>query len=442
MTTNSMPDDSELPESPTPPKKKKKPRARRTKGDGGLSQRADGTWIGRVELPPVNGKRRGKTVSSKSFDIATKRLKKLRTDVDSGRIAVTGNISVAKWLDQWITVIHPNSPRGIRPTTIRDYKTTIRLHINPHIGTKKLDKLTRTHVRQMHDALGPRRAAEKAHIVLQKALKDAEREGLITVNVAELVYKPTYTKTKRKSMSVDTAKHIIATAYASRDESEATRWAAAFLTGARQGELLGLTWDRIDFISGVMDISWQLQQLPQSHGCGEPDPKNNYPCGKKRPGWCPQRHWEMSPTFEYVECHRSLVWTHPKTEAGERFVPIVAPLLIKLRELHANQGVNPRNLVWHYPDGRPIGPREDYESWKQLLIDAKVIAPEKETLPMHMARHTTASLLRSAGIDEQTRMEILGHATVDSQRIYAHADQVRHIAAMELGLGHLFAIDS
>lgn len=405
------------------------PSKRRARGDGTLFQRADGIWVGRVELPPgPDGKRRQRQVASRDFDTAATELRKLRTAVDEGRIAVTGSTTVAKWLERWITEIHPNSPRRPRPTTIRDYKTSIRLHITPHIGTKRLDKLTPEHVREMQRAVGKRRAAEKAHVVLQKALKDAVREGMILRNVAEVVYKPTYTHTKRKSLSVDLAKRIISTAYASRDESEATRWAAAFLTGARQGELLGLRWAYVDLEHGVMNITWQLQQLSQIHGCGEVV-DDIYPCGLTRPGFCPQRRWDLPLDFEYEVCHRSLVWTRPKTAAGDRWVPIVAPLLAKLTTLHGQQGTNPHGLVWHYPDGRPIGPREDYKAWKSLLVEAEVITPE-QTLPMHVARHTTATLLRAAGVDEQTRMEILGHATVDSQRIYAHADRDRHLSAM------------
>lgn len=394
---------------------------RRTKGDGGLFQRADGMWIGRVELPlGPNNERRRKQVSSMSFATAAAELKKLRSDVDEGRIAVTGNTTLQKWLDRWITEIHADK---IRPTTRRDYQTAIRLHITPAIGTKRLDKLTPAHIRQMHAHIGKRRAAEKAHVILKKALKDAVREGMLTHNVADMVDLPKYKKNRRTSLAPDVAKRIIRTAFESRDESEATRWAAAFLTGARQSELLGLRWSYVDLEAGVMDISWQLQQLPQVHGCGGT-------CGRVRPGWCPARRWDLPPDFEHEVCHRSLVWTRPKTEAGGRLVPIITPLLANLRALHTRQGVNPHDLVWHYPDGRPIGPREDYKSWKALLIKAKVIAPQDETLPLHVARHTTATLLRAAGVDEQTRMEIIGHATTDSQRVYAHADALRHREAM------------
>lgn len=399
---------------------------RRTRGDGGLFQRADGMWIGRVELPPgPDGERRRKLVSSRSFEQAATKLRKLRADVDEGRIAVTGNTTVEKWLDRWLTEIHADN---IDPTTKRDYATSIRLHINPTLGKKRLDKLTTQHVRDMHKAIGKRRAAEKAHVILQKALKDAVREQMITRNVAEFIDKPKYAKGKRTSMDITLVKHVLNTAFTSRDESEATRWAAAFLTGARQSELLGLRWDYVDLQKGSMDISWQLQQLSQIHGCGDPI-KGDYPCGRTRPGWCPERRWDFPPDFEFEVCHRSLVWTKPKTEAGARDIPIAAPLLAKLAELHEVQGVNPHGLVWHYPDGRPIGPREDYQSWKSLLLEAGVIK-EGQTLTMHVARHTASTLLRAAGVDEQTRMELIGHASADAQRIYAHADLERHRLAM------------
>lgn len=399
---------------------------RRTRGDGGLFQRADGMWIGRVELPAgPNGERRRKQVASRSFAEAGAELKKLRTDVEQGRIAYTSATTVEKWMERWITEIHPDK---IRPTTRRDYETTIRLHIVPAIGSKRLDKLTTNHIRAMHNKIGKRRAAVKAHVVLKKALKDAVREGALTRNPADMIDPPKYAKGRRTSLSVDLAKSIIATAYKSRDESEATRWAAAFLTGARQGELLGLRWSYVDLNAGFMDISWQLQSITQTHGCGDKSEKG-WPCRKMRAAACPKRKWDLPADFEYEVCHLSLLWTRPKTEAGGRVVPIIAPLLVKLRELHKQQGHNPHGLVWHHPDGRPIAPRTDHRAWQALLVDSDVI-DEGETMPLHIARHTTSSLLRAAGVDEQTRMELVGHATVDAQRIYAHADQARHLEAM------------
>jgi hypothetical protein len=50
---------------------------------------------------------------------------------------------------------------------------------------------------------------------------------------------------------------------------------------------------------------------------------------------------------------------------------------------------------------------------------------------LHTTRHTAATLLRASGVDEQTRMEILGHNSPEVTRIYAHADQVKNSTMMD-----------
>jgi integrase len=387
---------------------------RRSKGDGGLFQRSDGMWIGRVELPPgPDLKRRRKTVSSMSFAEAAKKLKKLRADVDEGRIAATGSTTVAKWLERWLEEIH--GPR-VRPTTKRDYATTIRLYINPHIGDKKLDKLTPAHVRQMNDAIASDRSAQKAHVVLQRALRDAVREGMIVRNVAEVADKPRYVSVQREPLTSEQAKQLLRVSERLRDPLR-SRWGAALLLGARQGELLGLQWSHVNLDAGLVDLEWQLQQLQQVHGCGNRHSDKSWPCGRTRPGWCPDRKWDLPRGFQHKVLHRSLVLTRPKTKAGTRLVPTPAPLWALL-EQHPRGDTNPHNLVWHHDDGRPFSPRDDHRNWKQALKAADL--PEA---PLHVARNTTATLLMEAGVPEHIRMEILGHVSIAAHRGYAYVDK-------------------
>ncbi|MCT7369481.1 hypothetical protein A7R75_10775 [Mycolicibacterium llatzerense] len=417
-----------------------KERSRRTRGDGSFFQRGDGKWMGRVELPAKDGKRRYKWVSSTDRGVALKKLKQLRKDVDEGRVAVSTSTSVEKWMTHWLDNIH--AKRKIRPGVIDDYRGCITNHIVPAIGSKRVDKLTPQNIRDVHTAIGPRRTAELAHTILQKSLKDAIAEGVTTRNVAELVDKPVYLKTKREGLDVDVAKRVIATAFEVCDEVDATRITAGFLTGARRGELLGLRENYVDNPGpGLINFDWQLQSLTQVHGCGNPLPEPSplcrsdrmptkppyWPCGKTKAAYCPQRRWDLPDHFEHEVCELSLLFTRPKSEAGQRIVPAIPPLYLALQRIR-QPGPNPHNLVWHR-NGRAISPRDDYDIWRNVFRAAGVIGPT-ESLPPHVARHTTSSLLRAAGVDEQTRMEIMGHSTADSQRIYAHADMERHLEAM------------
>lgn len=402
---------------------------RRTKGDGSFYQRSDGMWVGSVELPSLDGKRRRKVVVAKDRNEAIAKLKKVRSEIDAGHIAVTSRTTVEKWLERWLNEIHGSE---LRPTTFRDYASTIRLHINPHIGSKRLDKLTPEHVRQMEKAIPSDRAAQKAHVVLQRALKDAIAEGMLTRNVAEVVHKPKYVPVQREPLTSDQAKQLLRSAIDTKDPW-VTRWAAALLLGARQGELLGLQWSRVDLVNGIVDLRWQLQQLQQAHGCGPPK-DGVYPCGRVRPGWCPDRKWDLPRGFDHQILHRSLVLTPPKSKAGTRIVPIPAPLWVMLQQ-HRDAGPNPHDLVWRHTDGRPINPRDDLKRWKQALETAGL--PDA---PLHVARHTTATLLLEAGVPEQIRMAILGHTTVSVTRGYAHADVSLQRQAMT-ALDDLLAIE-
>ncbi|WP_064630503.1 tyrosine-type recombinase/integrase [Mycobacteroides immunogenum] len=371
---------------------------RRTRGDGGLYKRADGLWIGAVEISSPDGGRKRRTVSSKDKGTALNKLRALRAEVEAGRIPSSSKTTVAQWLAHWLETIH--APQ-VRPTTYRYYEQVIRLYLVPALGDKRLDRLTPEDIRGMHRVVQQTstRNAQKAHQVLQKALADAQREGVVGRNVVLGMAKPKHAAAERMALSASEVKHLLRTTFENGDPL-ATRWAAAFLTGARQGELLGLTWDRVDLDAGVLDFAWQLQQL-----------YGTLPAG-----------------FEYRPCHKALMWTRPKSHAGKRAVPITDALRELLRTRHAGaSGPNPHNLVWHHPDGRPVSPREDFQAWKQLLARAGM-----ESVPLHSARHTAASMLQGAGVAEETRMRIMGHSSVQAQRGYVHVDQSQARAAVAM----------
>jgi integrase len=270
---------------------------------------------------------------------------------------------------------------------------------------------------------GSTREAQTADDVMRLSFKRAIREGLLSRNPMDAVDKPGHVPKERLALSPEVAKRIIITAISSGDETWATRWAMAFLTGARRGELLGLRWPYVDLDEGYVDLAWQLQRLSKTHGCGGT-------CGRKRPSWCPEAKWDLPPGLRYEECHGSLLFTPPKTKAGTRVLDLLdLPILVAmLRHIHDNQGPNPHGLVFHHRDGRPISPEEDHEAWKQLLHDAEV--PDAT---LHAARHTAATILDAAGVDEQTRMQIMGQSSVIAHRGYIHRDR-RHVRK---ALGHL-----
>ncbi|AAN07968.1 endonuclease [Mycobacterium phage Che9d] len=408
----------------TPKNKKRPPRA---KGEGSIFQRSNGIWVGSIELGyDENGKRKQKRVYSKDYRTLVTKLEEAKLEATDG-INLDRTVTVEKWLAYWLPHVHKER---IRPTTYRDYGHTVN-NIVAVIGRKKLADLQPADIRRMHTAIGRgERRAEKAHVLLNRALKDAVAEGLLRRNVMDAVDPPEVYRGVRNAFTIEQSQLLLDYAQQHCNKMEFTRWMMAFLTGARKAECLGLTWDRVDLDASAIDISWQLQQLKRAHGCGKAV-DGVWPCGRKHGSRCTDPVWDLPVKFEYRPVVDSLVFTRPKSKAGQRWISIVEPLRDLLAELKGlDQGPNPYNLVFHRGDGYPVTPTDDSRAWRALCDSVGIVAAEG-SLTLHSARHTAATVLRSNGVDEQTRMEILGHNSPEVARVYAHADQARNSAAMQ-----------
>jgi site-specific recombinase XerD len=422
-------------ETDTIPKDDAAPKERRAKGDGGLHfDPKRGLHIGTVWVTGDDGVRRQRRVSSKKESEALRKLNKLRADLLNGKLPdkVGKTLTVGEWLDEWLKI----KKREVRPKTYISCELSVRLYLKPLIGHHKLDKLTTAHVRAMlvqlqdkgtADAKPSTRSAQKAHQALKSALDQAVSERRLEWNVCDAIKKrPKHMKKDRGVFETGTAAHILKTAAARDDENNpkrpklASRWVAAFMTGARQAECLGLELNRVDFKRGVIDVSWQLQRLKYAHGCGvnaDGEPK----CGRVRTGYCPAKKTDFPPGFETRHCHRSLFWTRPKSLASGREIPM-APLLAESLKVHMrlDKDPNPHGLVWHHRDGRPLSQEDDNQQWNMLMVASGVEKLAGEAV-LHEARNTTATILLEWGVDVKIIQSIMGHATIlqtqDYQRV-------------------------
>lgn len=398
---------------------------RRAAGEGGLFQRADGMWIGSMEITTYDGLRKQKRVYGASRKVCKAKLDELKKKIDDGLVILTGTTTVASWLDHWLKI----KKAKVSQSTYSFYEEAARLHIPADVKKVRLSDLTAQHIYHVIELANTTRNAQRVHLVLNMALQKAVDDGVIARNVCASVEKPGHTKTEQDTLTVEQAKTVIRIAIANQESPEftgpllATRWAAALWTGARPAELRGLEWDRVNLDDGVMDLSWQLKQMKKTHGCGTPV-DGKYPCGKQRVSFCPGAHWDIAADIEYRECHGSLLWTRPKTAAGKRIVPIVEPLQEMLK-LH-RQATGPTGLVWRHRDGRPIGEKQEWTLWRNLLESADL-----PHVDQYATRHTTATILDELKVPMDVRMQIMGHSSKVAARMYIHVDQTRTRAALE-----------
>lgn len=391
-----------------------------------IFQRAsDQLWIGRVYLPrDAAGRRPCRQVSAVDRDTAVAKFVSLIEEFERGRVLAVAGYTVSEWLMYWIDHVHIEV---VRPSTRRSYRRTIINHVIPRIGTRRLDRLSAQDVRRMLADIESSAIARSAHIVLRRALADAIHDRILEHNITDAVHRPRHTPATRDALDAAQVAQLIGYCRAAGDPWT-LRWAAALMLGARQGELLGLRWTHVNLDAAIVAFEWQLQPLPQCHGCGDQRADKTWPCGRKLGARCHKAKLDIGRGFDHQLLAGHLALTRPKTKAGIREVPICAPLLELFTTAYRNRrtgSANPHGLVFHRDDGRPLTAAADRRNWHAVLAAAGL--PD---VTLHSARVTTATTLKKSGVDEQTRMALLGHVSAAAQRIYAHVDLADKHTAM------------
>ncbi|MEU9516821.1 tyrosine-type recombinase/integrase [Micromonospora sp. NPDC048169] len=382
-----------------PPKKKR----RRPRGTGALYQRkSDKMWIGAITYEDEYGEKRRATVSSRDQVLAGDKMRKLRAKIDAGTYRPRAKMTVEQWLTYWLEDIIKKTKD---PKTYVSYRGTSKNQIIPIIGDRRLP-ITSATVRGLLKKVGDtdgwgERTVQLTYVVLNIALNAAVAEEVISKNPCDVVVKPKVApSTKVKAHTSDQARKVLLAAMKAQDPY-VTRWAAAYLLGARQGELLGLERDRVDVDGMTIELSWQLQTLEIHKGASLTDPDR----------------FVIPDGFEVRPLYRKFALTRPKSERSKRLTPLPVPLAAIFKTYLETAESNEYNLMWVTSAGRPIPGKYDNTDWHTALERAKV--PD---LPLHGARHTTATLLQEMGVEESVRMQIMGQSTVAAQRVYAHVD--------------------
>ena len=126
----------------------------------------------------------------------------------------------------------------------------------------------------------------------------------------------------------------------------------------------------------------------------------------------------------------------PKTRAGVRKVfldPGTAVLLRAakgtqdLERMLAGEAWEDNDLVFCRDDGRPWNPDYVSKHFKKLAAQAGV-----PVIKLHEgSRHTANSNMRDAGVDQELRMQIIGHSDREVNSRYTHTLEEAHRAAAE-----------
>ncbi len=371
---------------------------KRANGEGNIRKRSDGRWEGRYTAgyDPQTGKRIIKNVLGKTQAEVKAKLAKALEDSKELDIVRTDEYTVAEWLRLWYELYaEPN----VRPTTAASYRRNIELHVIPHIGDIKLNRLTSRELQKFYKDLlenGRLREAQKEknpglsnstvrgiHMMLHNALDRAVRERLILRNPTEDCIIP---KLEKKEMKILRPEDIKAYLAAAERRGVLPMFYLELVSGVRKGELVALLWDDLDIEQRTISVSKQALSRPG----GE------------------------------------IVVNRPKTENSIRAISIPQEAVDLLVEEHQKHPDNP----YMFPSpktGEMYYPDSVVNLHKKLLQDAGL-----GHIRFHDLRHTFATMALQNGVDVKTVSAMLGHYDAGfTLRTYTHATRQMQEQAAE-----------
>lgn len=385
---------------------------RRTRGDGSIFQRAsDKMWVAQVNVAPPGAPRKRKTVYGATKSEVRRKLAEVVEQHKQGNYT-TKSMTFGAWLDYWLENIV-----DVRPNTKRTYERQCRLYLKPELANVRLDRINLDHPPRLKAALSKHSSGttQNAHRLAGTAIQAAMERGLMTQNPFKVIRAPKRIKPRRRSLETAELDDLLELIAGRHDEA---RWLLAVRLGPRQGECLGLTWDRVNFDDMTLDFQWQAQRIPWRHGC------NNKPCGYKRAYRCPTREIDAPGDFDFTPIESNICWVPPKTTASRRIAPIPLDLVGPLRrrwveylEQRQHPDFTDHGLVFARPDGRPLDDRKDYWQWRALLDESGI-----DAIALHAARNTAATELLRRDVHEKISQSIMGHSDVRMTHQYQQAD--------------------
>ena len=193
---------------------------------------------------------------------AEDRLTDLLKAANDGTYVDATKITLGEWLTEWFTA----SQARFRPSTRLRFEGIITKSLRPApMARIPLQKLRPTHLEQYYaTATVSQSTLTLHHTILHQALRKATKDRLIALNpAADLDHKP---RRPREKVSGEAQTHAwtatearaFLTAAKAAGPRQAAFYALALDSGARKGELCGLTWANVDLETGKMRIVQQL----------------------------------------------------------------------------------------------------------------------------------------------------------------------------------------
>ncbi len=334
---------------------------------------------------PGTGKQIQRSITDKSKKVVAQKLRAAMAELDAGTYKAPCKMTVAQWLDIWVAE-YLNS---VKPLTKHNYNKQVQKHFKPALGAVRLDALDTHTIQRFYNSLSASGLSPKTvknlHGILHCALQQAIACDYLSRNPADACKLPKVTKPEIKPLEPVEIARLLKEA---EQDDYCNLFIVAMFTGMRQGELLGLAWECVDFKSGIITVKQQLQCKDGNYFLETPK------SGKNR---------TILPAPIVMDALRNQLQRQQKEQ-----------------EQAGKMWDNQFNLVFTDALGKYLVRRTVVKHFKKISQRAGI----SDDARFHDLRHSFAVSSLYAGDDIKTVQANLGHATAQfTLDVYGHVTQ-------------------
>lgn len=333
--------------------------------EGSVTKRNDGRWQGAVDIPSLNGKRVRKFVYAHSRPECRQKVNALIEEVESGGLYSPSHATFRETAAKWLSIYCIN----LSPTTLHGYTNAINMHADKYIGDTIISKILPVHIQQMMNQIAKTHTAKTCRnilgavsgvfkfAVMNRAIKSNPCIGVKISADAEHYKYYIYNE--------DEYNKLLQVVTGTKDEIPVL---LAGLCGLRMSEVMGLTWNDIDFDNHIIHVR-----------------------------------------RAYVNVDGKVIEKTTKTKNSYR--EIIAPSYV-IERLQLYKGVG---LVFPGKDGKAQNGSYYSGHFSRIL--------KNNGLPhtrFHDLRHFNATVMLAHGIPDKEAAQRLGHSDINMTKKYQH----------------------
>lgn len=290
--------------------------------------------------------------------------------LQAGALSADKGIPVPEAVERFVAgarsgAVVNRSGHRYKPSVVAGYERDLRDRVVFAFAGSRLDELRLPDIQRWADALATEGLAPSTVRNIVTALRAlyawALPRGLAEINPTRGLRLPTGEKARDKIVAPDQAAALLA----ALTPADRAAVGLAVYAGLRLGELLALSWDRVDLPGRALEVA---------------------------------RSWD----------HNAVQFVAPKSQAGRRRVPIPEPLATILADYAVLSNQPASGLLF---PGRIAGAPVHPTSLRQRVITHWARAG-LEPLGFHEARHTYASFMIAAGVNIKALSTFMGHASI------------------------------